>query len=419
MKVLIVGSGGREHALGWKLSKSPRVSKLFFAPGNAGTAALGENVALSIDDLDGVAAFSRREEIGLVVVGPDNALALGMCDVLAAAGIRSFGPGRVAAQFESSKIFAKAFMTRHGIPTARSEAFSSSVDAHAAARSWKYPLVVKADGLALGKGVTIAHNPADAAFAIHRAMDRAAFGSAGSRIVLEEFLEGRECSVHALVSGTSFVVFPDCRDHKHAFDGNQGPNTGGMGTVSPAPGVTDVERERIVDEVIRPFVAGAQAEGIDFRGMLFPGIMMTVDGPKVLEFNCRFGDPETQVLMRRLESDLLDLLDATVDGRLDAVEPQWSANPSVCVVLASGGYPGSYRSGLPMDGLTVAGSQPGVEVFHAGTRAEGGRYLTAGGRVVGVTASAPSVDEARERAYQAAACIHFENRMMRTDIGRI
>jgi phosphoribosylamine--glycine ligase len=418
MNVLIIGSGGREHALAWKLSQSPRVEKIFAAPGNPGTAEVGENAAIAAADIDGLVAFARSNAIGLSVIGPDDALAAGIVDAFEANGLKAFGPKRTAAQLESSKVFAKEFMRRHGIPTAGSREFTSSMEAHEYARSAKYPLVIKADGLALGKGVIIAENPSEAAHAIYRTMDARAFGDAGTKVVIEEFLIGTECSIHALVDGSHYVLFPDCRDHKQACDGNIGPNTGGMGTVSPSGRVDADLMLRIREEVMDRFMAGLAADGIDFRGMLFPGLMLTADGPKVLEFNCRWGDPETQVLVRRLNSDLLDVLESCANGTLaDLPELDWSADTAICVVMASAGYPGVYEKGFPIEGLPATPNPDGVVVFHAGTALKNGQVVTNGGRVLGVTATGATIDAARETVYAAVGKIHFDNSRCRTDIG--
>jgi phosphoribosylamine---glycine ligase len=417
MKVLIIGSGGREHALAWKLAQSPRVRKVYCAPGNAGTAQLGENVALGAEDIPALVSHAKREGIGLTVVGPDDALAAGIVDAFEQEGLRIFGPRAAAARLESSKIFAKDFMRRHGIPTAQAKEFSESLEAHAWCRGAKYPLVVKADGLALGKGVAMAENPLEAAMAIHRAMDLGVFGEAGRKVVIEECLRGVECSIHALVDGSGYCLFPDAKDHKRAFDGNRGPNTGGMGTVSPS-GTLDPPLIGLVKaEVLDRFVAGIKADGIAFRGMLFPGLMLTEDGPKVLEFNCRFGDPETQVLVRRLRSDLLDLLEACVDGTLASQRPEWDERTAVCVILASGGYPGAYEKGKTIEGLEGAGAMKEVVVFHAGTKQDGRRVVTNGGRVLGVSALGADRDAARELAYRAANTIRFDQIQRREDIG--
>lgn len=418
INLLIVGSGGREHALAWKLAMSPKVGKIFSAPGNPGTASVGTNLAIGAQDIDGLVQAAVEHAVDLVVIGPDDSLAAGLADALAERGIRAFGPARDAARLESSKAFAKDFMRRHGIPTAESREFTDSSEAHLYARSASYPLVIKADGLALGKGVVIAQNPSEAAHAIYRAMDARAFGDAGATVVIEEFLTGTECSIHALVDESGYVLFPDCRDHKQAFDDNCGPNTGGMGTVSPSGRVDGALMARVQSEVLDRFVEGLRADGIAYRGMLFPGLMLTESGPKVLEFNCRWGDPETQVLVRRLDSDLLDLIDATASGRVsEAVAPVWSPDTAVCVVLASGGYPGPYPKGLPITGVDAAESDPVVVVFHAGTRSDAEKLLTHGGRVLGVSAVGADLECARRAAYAAADKIHFDNVQRRNDIG--
>lgn len=419
MKILIIGGGGREHALAWKLRQSPSVETLFCAPGNAGTAQIGVNVPLPITDHHGLLAFAQRERIDLTVVGPDDALAAGVVDVFQSAGLRIFGPTQSAARFESSKIFAKQFMQRHGIPTAAFGHFSDSRSAGIFCRTIKGRIVIKADGLALGKGVVIAEDHVEAESAIREMIEGAQFGAAGKNIVIEEFLDGEECSVHALVDGDNYLLFPAAQDHKKAFDGDLGPNTGGMGAFSPSPLFTEAMRERVEREILQPFVAGALAEGIDYRGVLYPGLMITRDGPQVLEFNCRFGDPETQVLLPRLKTDLLDLLEGTIDGRLDRCRPEWETRAAVCVVLASGGYPGAYETGeeirfQPERFSSLADSE--LLLFHAGTRVENRGVVTAGGRVLGVTALANSVAAARDQAYAAVRSIDFARCHYRTDI---
>jgi phosphoribosylamine--glycine ligase len=415
MKVLVIGSGGREHALCWKLRQSPRVTAVYCAPGNGGISEVAECVPLKISEHAALAEFAREKGIGLTVVGPDDALAAGIVDHFQAAGLRIFGPTASAARLESSKVLAKEFMLRHGIPTAASGQFSSAADARAFAARMSTPIVVKASGLALGKGVIIAQTHGEAETAIREIMEERKFGEAGAEVVIEEFLDGQECSVHALVDGRSYLLFPSAQDHKRALDGDQGLNTGGMGTFSPADKVLPPALEqRVRTEVLDRFLAGLRADGLDFRGMLFPGLMITPDGPKVLEFNCRFGDPETQVLLTRLESDLLDLLEATIDQRLAAIHAKWSPQCAVCVILASGGYPGAYASGKTIHGL--AGTQ--ATVFHAGTKKTGeGSYVTAGGRVLGVTALASDLAGARCKAYTEVAKIGFEGAQFRTDIG--
>ncbi len=414
MKILVVGSGGREHALAWKLAQSPRVEKIFCAPGNGGTP---HSVAIAPTDHDALIAFARREKIDLAVIGPDDALAAGIVDAFQAAGLRAFGPTAACAKLESSKAFAKDFMRRHGIPTAEYREFTDSAAARAHCAQAAYPLVVKADGLALGKGVIIAQNAEEALDAIHRCMEVRAFGDAGSRIVIEEFLTGVECSIHALIDGDGYALFPDCRDHKQAFDGGAGPNTGGMGTISPTATVDAALDARIRTEILDRFIAGVRADGLDFRGMLFPGLMLTADGPKVLEFNCRWGDPETQVLVRRLQSDLAPLLDACIDGTLSTQSIRWSPQAAVCVILASGGYPGAYEKGHEITGIGNAERHPGVVVFHAGTIDSPDGLVTNGGRVLGVTAMGDTLAEAREAAYAGADRIHFADSHRRNDIG--
>lgn len=413
MKILVIGSGGREHALVWKLRQSPRVSAVFCAPGNGGISQIAECVQIRISDHGALVKFAKEQGIGLTVVGPDDALAAGIVDHFQAAGLRIFGPTQSAARLESSKVFAKEFMLRHGIPTAASGQFSNADEARAFAAKMSAPMVVKASGLALGKGVIIAQTHAEAEAAIREIMEERKFGDAGAEVVIEEFLEGEECSIHALVDGRSHLLFPSAQDHKRALDGDLGLNTGGMGTFSPADKVLPPALEaRVRTEVLDRFIAGIHADGLDFRGMLFPGLMITKDGPKVLEFNCRFGDPETQVLLTRLDGDLLDLLEATIDRRLSAMNPAWRDESAVCVILASGGYPGAYTGGRRITGLEKCEAT----VFHAGTKRDGEGFVTAGGRVLGVTALAPTLAQARERAYAAVAGIHFEGMQFRSDI---
>ncbi len=420
LNLLVIGSGGREHALAWKLAQSPRVARVFTAPGNAGTAAVGENLAIGIHEHDALVAAVRTHQIGLVVIGPDDALAAGLADRLEAEGIRVFGPRRDAARLEWSKAFAKDFMRRHGIPTAAAGEFTEVEAALAHCRaSERWPLVIKADGLATGKGVIVAADLAEAGAALQAMMVDARFGAAGRRVVIEEFLCGREASLHALVDGTTALLLPLAQDHKCLIDGNRGPNTGGMGTASPPaippePGFA-AQMESLV---LQPFLAGLQNDGLAFRGLLFPGLMLTTDGPRVLEFNARFGDPETQVLVPRLRSDLLDLLEATIDGDLASVQPVWDERAAVCVILASEGYPDAPITGRTIHGLDQLAHEPDVFVFHGGTkRAPDGTLVSAGGRVLGVTALGEDVPAARARAYAAAALVSFDGKQFRTDIG--
>jgi phosphoribosylamine--glycine ligase len=415
MKILILGSGGREHALAWKLRQSPRVTDLFCAPGNGGISEIATCVPLKLGDQNALVAFAKENQIDLTVVGPDDALAAGIVDRFEEAGLRIFGPEQAAARLESSKVFAKEFMQRHGIPTAACGHFTDSAAAQEFAARMPLPVVVKADGLALGKGVIIAQTHTEAATAIRDIMDERKFGDAGNAVVIEEFLEGPEVSIHALVDGSSYLLFPSAQDHKRALDADLGLNTGGMGTYSPVPQLTPELESAVREEVLDRFVAGIQADGIRYKGMLFPGLILTAAGPRVLEFNSRFGDPETQVLLSRLETDLLDLLQASIEGTLSQQAPRWKAGSAVCVIAASGGYPGAYETGKPISGLAEAATE--AVVFHAGTRLENGSFLTSGGRVLGVTATGSDLREARDKAYRATAHLHFEGMHFRSDIG--
>ena len=424
MKLLVIGAGGREHALVWKLARSPHVTRMWCAPGNAGIAEerLAKNqspvecVAIGAEDLPKLLAFAQENKVALTVVGPDNPLALGIVDLFQKNGLRIWGPNQKAAQFESSKVFSQDFMERHGIPTARSGTFSDAKAAKQFAASLDGRCAVKADGLALGKGVLLCGSVAEADKAIDEILVGKTFGAAGARIVIQEFLEGMEISLHALCDGRTAKLFPTSQDHKRALDGDQGLNTGGMGTYSPAPFLTDAELTEVGAKILNPWLKGCAADGIDFRGLLYPGVMLTKGGPKVIEFNARFGDPEAQVYLTRLENDLVELLEASVDGGLSRMELRWSPMASVCVVMASGGYPGSYVKGKPIAGLPEAGRLPNTKVFHAGTTSSGGQILTNGGRVLGVTAWAKDIASARQSAYAAVERIHFEGAHYRRDI---
>jgi phosphoribosylamine--glycine ligase len=424
MKLLIIGSGGREHALVWKLAQSPHVTQLWCAPGNAGIAqerlaknsAPVECVNLGAEDLPKLLAFAQEKQVELTVVGPDNPLALGIVDLFQKNGLRIWGPNRKAAQFESSKVFSQRFMEKYGIPTARSGMFDEPKAAKAFAESLGGKCAVKADGLALGKGVLICASVAEAARAIDEILVSRAFGAAGSQVVIQEFLEGMEISLHALCDGKTAKLFPTSQDHKRALDGDRGLNTGGMGTYSPTPFLTEAQLADTGRKILEPFLRGCAAEGIDFHGILYPGIMLTKSGPKVLEFNARFGDPETQVYLTRLENDLVELLDASVSGTLDKVELKWSPMASVCVVMASGGYPGSYAKGKPIFGLAAAAKLPNTKVFHAGTAKSGNEIVTNGGRVLGVTALGQDLKAAQAAAYAAVERIHFDGAHFRRDI---
>ncbi|RDV84831.1 phosphoribosylamine--glycine ligase [Ammonifex thiophilus] len=417
MRVLVVGGGGREHALVWKLAQSPRVERLYCAPGNAGIERLATCVPIKATDLEGLLAFARQEKIDLTVVGPEAPLAAGIVDLWEQAGLRIFGPSKQAATLEASKVFAKTLMQRYGIPTARAAIFASPEEAKACVRSWGAPCVVKADGLAAGKGVVVAATVEEAEKAIEDMMVRRVFGAAGKRVLIEEKLEGEEASVIALTDGKAVLPLLPAQDHKPVYDGDKGPNTGGMGAYAPAPMVNQAMLERVQKEILEPAVRGLAAEGVVYRGALYAGLMLTGEGPKVLEFNVRFGDPETQPLLYLLESDLLEALEAALDGRLEEVKLSWHPGAAVCVVLAAAGYPGPARTGDEIKGLEELEDKEGIMVFHAGTRREGGRFLTAGGRVLGVTARGKDVREARERAYEAVKHISFPGMHYRRDIG--
>jgi len=416
MKILVIGSGGREHALVWKLRQSPDVHHVFCAPGNAGTAEIGDNVAISASDFGALTRFAKENRVDLTVVGPDDPLARGIVDFFGAAGLRIFGPTKLAARLESSKIFAKELMRDHRIPTARSGTFERSDDALRFCDQLEFPVVIKADGLALGKGVIIAADHAAASSAINAMMNQGRFGEAGRCVVVEEFLRGTECSLHALVDGAGYRLLETARDHKRAFDGDVGPNTGGMGAFSPANNWSFVLEDQFHKKIMRPLLHGLREKKITFRGLLYPGLMISADGARVLEFNCRFGDPETQAILPRMKSDLLPLLEATIDGKIDSCPIEWDQRPAVTVVLASGGYPNKYETGKGISGLEEAAKLDTVHIFHAGTKRANGETVTAGGRVIAVTALGPSVEAARLRAYDAVLRIHFENCHYRHDI---
>ncbi len=425
MRILVIGSGGREHALVWKLAQSPHATEIWCAPGNAGiadewTAKYGlpvECVNIGAEDLPKLLTFAHQEEPDLTVVGPDNPLALGIVDLFQKNGFRIWGANQKAAQFESSKVFSQNFMETYGIPTARAGTFADAVAAKKFAASLGGKCAVKADGLALGKGVLICANITEADQAIDDILVSKSFGAAGANIVIQEFLEGIEISLHALCDGKTAKLFPTSQDHKRALDGDLGPNTGGMGTYSPTPFLNDAELQRVAETIFKPWLRGCSEEGIDFRGILYPGIMLTRNGPRVLEFNARFGDPEAQVYLTRLENDLVELLDASVDGTLDKMELKWKPEASVCVVMASGGYPSNYEKGKLIRGLGDAAKLPGVKVFHAGTALKDGQIVTSGGRVLGVTALGKDLQAAQAAAYAAAEKIQFEGAQFRRDIG--
>jgi phosphoribosylamine--glycine ligase len=419
MKVLVIGSGGREHALAWKLKQSPRVSEVIVAPGNAGTARERgvRNAEVAMNDLDGLLALAKAEKIGLTVVGPEVPLVAGVVDRFRAAGLRIFGPRAIAAQLEGSKAFAKDFLLRHNIPTARYAVFTELSRALAYVREQGAPIVIKADGLAAGKGVVVALTLADAEQALHDMLGGHAFGDASARVVIEEFLEGEEASYIVMSDGSHALPMASSQDHKRRDDGDLGPNTGGMGAYSPAPVVTGAVEQRILKEVIEPTLHGMASEGAPFIGFLYAGLMIDKSGaPKVIEFNVRFGDPETQPIMLRLKSDLVELIEAALDGELRHTRAQWDSRPSIGVVVAAEGYPGRVRSGDPIGGLEGP-FDPTVKVFHAGTKLDAqGRAATAGGRVLTVCALGHDLAAAREHAYEAAAKVHFNGAFCRRDI---
>jgi len=423
MKLLVIGSGGREHALVWKLAQSSHAAQMWCAPGNAGIAqerlkngSPVECINLGAEDLPKLLAFAQEKKVDLTVVGPDNPLALGIVDLFQKNGLRIWGPNQKAAQFESSKVFSQRFMEKYGIPTAKAGTFSDAAAAKKFTASLGGKCVVKADGLALGKGVLICGTVVEAEKAVDEIMVGKAFGAAGAKVVIQEFLEGVEVSLHALCDGKVAKLFPTSQDHKRALDGDQGLNTGGMGTYSPAPFLDDARLRQVGDAILDPWLRGCAEEKIDFRGILYPGVMLTKAGPKVLEFNARFGDPETQVYLQRLESDLVELLDASVNGTLGKMELKWNPMPSVCVVMASGGYPGNYPKGKPITGLDDAALLSGVKVFHAGTALKDGQVVTNGGRVLGVTALGKDLKSAQAAAYAAVEKIRFEGAQYRRDI---
>jgi phosphoribosylamine--glycine ligase len=415
MRILVLGSGGREHAIVRKLAQSPAAPEILVAPGNGGTAALAANISeLDIDSPDAVAAFALDNAIDLVVIGPEAPLVAGVADAVEALDIRVFGPSASAARMEGSKEFAKDVMRRHGLPAGASESFTALAPALAYLDRVGAPIVIKADGLAAGKGVTVAMTTEEAAAAVRECLD-GRFGEAGSTVLVEEYLSGPECSLLAFTDGETVLPMVPAQDHKRAFDGDTGPNTGGMGVYSPVPAV-DAGTLAAMQDILERTVAGLRADGILYRGVLYGGFILTDAGPKLLEFNARFGDPETQVILPRMESDLLDVMLAAAEGRLSEIDLRWSEEAAVSVVIASGGYPGDYAKGKPISGIEAAGSLPGVTVYHAGTAIRDGVLVTAGGRVLDVTALAPTLAQARARAYEAASLIAFDGAFYRSDI---
>ena len=424
MNILVIGSGGREHALVWKLAQSRHASRIVCAPGSSAISeeVLASNgrrvecVSIGTQDLPLLLKLAQEMKSDMVVVGPDNPLALGIVDLFQDQGLRIWGPNRKAAQFESSKVFSQKFMERHGIPTASGGTFNDAGEARKFAASLGGKCAVKADGLALGKGVLLCHSTDEADRAIDEILVSRNFGDAGASIVIQELLEGMEISLHALCDGKTASLFPTAQDHKRALDGDLGLNTGGMGTYSPTPFLNEEELSRVGRMILDPFLKGCAAEGIDFRGILYPGVMLTRTGPKVLEFNARFGDPETQVYLPRLKNDLVEVLEASLNGTLARLELKWDARPSVCVVMAAAGYPGPITKGQIITGLEKAALMPGIKVFHAGTVRAGNQWLTNGGRVLGVTASGTDLKSALAASYAAVDLIQFQGAQFRRDI---
>jgi phosphoribosylamine--glycine ligase len=423
MNVLVIGSGGREHALAWKISQSPRIKRLWVAPGNAGTALDAENVPIAADDIKGLVSFAKKEKVDLVVVGPEGPLTLGIVDAMAAEKIRAFGPSRAAAQLEGSKAFCKLTLRQADVPTADYQVFRDAdsamryIKARYPNENDKAPVVVKADGLASGKGVIVCSRRSDALEAIDRVARKNEFGKAGSQLIIEDRLEGPEASVLVITDGKTILTLPPAQDHKAAYDGDKGPNTGGMGAYSPTPVITDELMETIEDKILVPTIHTMKRNRKPFKGVLYAGLMLTQVGPKVLEYNVRFGDPECQPILMRLKSDLLDILEATVDGKLDEIEPPvWDPRPAICVVMASQGYPGEYENGKEITGLEDAAGIEDVKVFHAGTKLVNGKVLTNGGRVLGVTALGSSLANAKLNAYTAVKAIRWPGAWCRKDI---
>ena len=416
MKVLLVGSGGREHAIAWKLSQSKKLTKLYCAPGNPGTAQHGENIDIADTDVEGLVKFAQGADIGLAIIGPEDPLAAGAVDAFEAVGIKAFGPSGKAAQLEGDKAFAKEIMRANSIPTAESRSFTNFQDAKSYIASRDEAVVVKAAGLAKGKGVFVCDEPSEGILAAEQVMKDRIFGAAGDTVIVEDKLLGQEASILAFVDGRSIYVMESSQDHKPIGEGDTGPNTGGMGAYSPAPIVTDKLMDQITREILVPTIDGMTRNETPYRGILYAGLMMTQGGPRVLEYNVRFGDPETQPILMRLKSDLLDIMLAVCDGKLSTVNLEWDPRPAVCVVMSSGGYPGDYEKGKVIEGLDEAGKMKDVFVFHAGTAARDGRIVTNGGRVLGVTALGETIADAKQRAYEAVDRIRFEGAYCRRDI---
>tara|TARA_Y100001960_G_scaffold333419_1_gene438442 strand:- start:804 stop:2072 length:1269 start_codon:yes stop_codon:yes gene_type:complete len=417
MRVLVIGGGGREHALVWKIKQSPKVEEIFCAPGNAGTNEIAENIPIAADDIEGLLHFALNKEIGLTVVGPEQPLVMGIVDRFEVKGLRIFGPNASAAELEGSKSFSKDIMKKYGLPTAEYKIFTSAESASKYIKNKNCPLVIKADGLAAGKGVLICQSSEEALAAVDKIMRQRFFGKAGDQIVVEEFLEGQEISVLAFSDGKTVLLMDSAQDHKAVYDGDKGPNTGGMGAYSPALVFTELMQQKVRDKIMLPMVRAMQQEGRIYKGILYAGLMLTKTGPQILEFNARFGDPETQPLMVRMNSDIIPIFEACIDGNLDLYPVNWKKETSVCVVMAAAGYPTAYQKGEIISGLTNANSVPGVVVFHAGTKEQNGKVITNGGRVLGVTATGENKDSAIERAYDAVGKVNWKGIHYRKDIG--
>jgi phosphoribosylamine--glycine ligase len=418
MKVLVVGAGGREHALVWKISQSPKVDKIYCAPGNAGTAGLAENVDIKAEDIQSLKKFAVENKIDLTVVGPEAPLVAGIANEFEREGLKIFGPKKEAAIIEGSKVFAKQFMAKYGIPTAQAGIFDNSEAAIHYIYEVGAPIVVKADGLAAGKGVIICNTKEEAVSAVKTIMAEKQFGKAGDRIVLEDCLVGEEASIIAVTDGSLIIQLASSQDHKRVFDDDKGPNTGGMGAYSPAPLVTDQLMKTIDQDILKPFVSGMQQSGISYKGVIYAGIMVTDQGPKVLEFNCRFGDPETQPILVRMKSDIVPILEAAADGNLNDKTIEWDSRSAVCVVLASGGYPDKYEKGIPIAGLDKARQSKNAVIFHAGTKLVDGDVVTSGGRILGVTALGDNIKAAIDNTYKVISTISFKGMHYRKDIGK-
>jgi len=417
MKVLVIGSGGREHALVWKITQSPKVSQTYCAPGNAGISKLAQCVNINADSIDKLVDFAQEEKIDLTVIGPELSLSNGIVNEFNRKGLRIFGPSKKATEIESSKVFSKYLMKKYNIPTANYEVFQSSEKALDYIKQENFPLVIKADGLAAGKGVFIVKDLIQARGALDALMEKKKFGEAGRQVIIDGFLEGEEVSILAFCDGKTVVPMVSSQDHKKIFDNNRGPNTGGMGAYSPVPFYPNEFKKKVLEEILKPTIKGLQNEGREYKGVLYAGLILTKQGPKVLEFNARFGDPETQVVLPRLKTDLIDIFNAVIEGSLHKINIEWKDNAAVCVVVASGGYPGKYQKGKVISGLERLEKTKDIIVFHAGTKLQDDKIITSGGRVLGITAWDEAISKAKERAYRGVKEIYFEDMYYRKDIG--